>query len=97
MKYGCVLDHSAGGSNMKITRMIAGGGLLKKPKVLTSNISYGGEGRDVLVSTLNKIRADLQLDEEHGIDSAAFYANLPFATDEFIVKYRKILHRLAKF
>jgi len=97
IKYGCRLEHSTAGSNIKITRTIAGGGLLKRPKVLTTNISYGGDGRDVLVPTLNKIRAELFLDEEHGIDSAAFYANLPFATDEFIVKYRKILHRLAKF
>lgn len=96
IKYGCVLDNSGGGSNTKISRTIAGGGFLRRPKVLTTNISYGGDGRDVLVPTLNKIRSQLFLDEEHGIDSAAFYANLPMATDEFIVKYRKILHRLAK-
>ena len=97
MKYGCTLDHSAGGRNVKITRTVAGGGLLRRLKVLITNISYGGAGRDVLVPTLNKIRVDLHLDEEHGIDSAAFYADLPFATDEFIIKYRKLLHRLSKF
>lgn len=95
-KYGCNFEHSAGGSNMKITRTIAKGGLLKRVKTATTNISYGGSGRDVLVSTINKIRAELLLDEDNGIDSAAFYADLPISTDEFIVKYRKILNRLAK-
>ncbi len=96
LNHGCQLDHSASGSNMKITRMIVRGGILRKTQTLTTNISYGGEGREVLVPSVNKIRAELHLNENHGIDSAAFYADLPSPKDEFIVKYRKILNRLAK-
>jgi death-on-curing family protein len=95
-RYGCSLDHSTSGSNMKITRTIAAKGLFARSRTLTTNVSYGGEGREVLLTTINKIRADLELDEEHGIDSAAFYIDLPAAATEFIVKYRKTLDRLAK-
>ena len=95
-KHDCSLEHSPHGSNMKITRAIRRGSVFKRPRVLTTNISYGGEGREVPRSSINKVRAELQIDEEHGIDSAAFSTDLPFAVDDFIVKYRKTLNRLAK-
>ncbi len=95
-KHGCTFDHSRTGSNMKITRVIKPKKLFSRQIILTTNISYGREGREVARTTVNKVRADLQLDEEHGIDSAAFYEDLPCPVDEFIVKYRKTLNRLAK-
>lgn len=63
---------------------------------LSSRAPYRDEGRDVSKHAVAKIRKELQLDEFHGIDSAAFYDNAPAAAGEFIIKYRKTLHRLAR-
>ncbi|MEO5601092.1 MAG: hypothetical protein ABIR06_09205 [Cyclobacteriaceae bacterium] len=59
-------------------------------------MAYGNEGRDVSRRTINMVRSELQLDEENGIDSAAFYEDVPLIIDNFIVNYRKTLQRLAK-
>lgn len=56
---------------------------------------YGGEGRDVELNTVHKIRHELELDEEHGYDSDIFY-NASNRIPSFINKYRKTLDRLAK-
>jgi hypothetical protein len=56
---------------------------------------YGGEGRDVEINTVHRIRRDLELDEEHGYDSDIFY-NSSTRIPGFINKYRKTLDRLAK-
>jgi len=63
---------------------------------LSTYINYRGEGAEVQRNTLNKIRTDLQLDESHGIDSAAFYDDDSTPVGEFILRYRKILNRLSK-
>ena len=67
----------------------------RQPLTLSTQISYGGEGREISRVSVAKIRKDLQLDEPYGIDSASFYDNAPAAADEFIIKFRKTLHRLA--
>ncbi len=59
-------------------------------------MAYGNEGRDVSRRTINMVRSELQLDEENGIHSAAFYEDVPLIIDNFIVNYRKTLQRLAK-
>jgi death-on-curing protein len=63
---------------------------------LRTQVFYGDPGRDVDGSTINKIRHDLELDDDHGIDSAAFYDKAPVPPSEFIRKYRKTLTRLAR-
>jgi hypothetical protein len=80
----------------QISRLIAKGTLFRREKIATCNIAYGNEGRVLNKSTIRKVREDLQLTEEHGIDSALFYGDVPFIVDEFINKYRKTLHRLSK-
>lgn len=95
--YGCEFNHSANGCNVKISREIKHGFLrLKKGKILSSNVAYGNEGRDLSRVTINMVRQELELDEQHGIDSAAFYDDVPGIIDGFIMKYRKILLRLSK-
>ena len=66
-----------------------------QPRTVSTQTSYGDEGRDIDKISIAKIRKDLQLDEPHGIDSASFYDNAPVAAGEFIVKFRKTLRRLA--
>lgn len=95
-KYGCEISHSDGGTNFKITRKIKGQGIFGRTQTLISHVSLRNEGEDLQIRTVKKIRQDLKLDEENGIDSAAFYDNVPTAADEFIIRYRKILLRLAK-
>ena len=65
-------------------------------EVLSSRAPYRDEGRDVDKVVVARIRKELELDEIHGIDSAAFYDNAPAVAGDFIVKYRKTLHRLAR-
>ena len=45
--------------------------------------------------TVKKIRRELELDPIHGIDAVDFYSKEPLRTDEFIVKYKNTLRRLA--
>jgi hypothetical protein len=47
------------------------------------------------LNTIRKIRRDLWLDEDHGVDSSRFYEARP-GIDEFIAMYRKTLRRLAR-
>ncbi len=65
-------------------------------QTLSTYVAYHGEGREINRAVVAKARRDLQIDEPHGIDSAAFYHNAPAAADEFINKYRKTLSRLAR-
>lgn len=68
-----------------------------RARPLTVQVFYQDDGSDVSKSTLNAIRRALELDEEHGIDSASFYGDAGRSADEFIVSYRKVLRQLAKF
>lgn len=43
---------------------------------------------------MHKIRADLELDDAHKLDSRMFYEGLE--VDSFIVEYRDILSRLGR-
>lgn len=62
---------------------------------LQSHVWYGGEGRDVELNAIRKLRRDLWLDEDHGVDSSRFYEARP-GIDEFIAMYRRILRRLGR-
>ena len=94
--YGCVLEQVGPGCNMHLTREITEKGFLKKKKqTLRSNIYYGGDGKDVKKGDISRIRSDLLLNEEHGVDSYAFYNKAKATVDDFIVNYRKTLKRLA--
>jgi prophage maintenance system killer protein len=62
---------------------------------LHTNVWHGDEGRDVERNTIQRIREDLELDEAHGYDSEIFYS-AEKRIDDFILKYRRVLDRLAK-
>ena len=93
--YDCIMECGKTGSKIKITREIPRGRWLFFPKKLATNIYYGGEGKEVGRDTINKIRSDLELDDDHGVDSEIFY-NVRLPIDEFISRYRKTLKRLSK-
>lgn len=61
---------------------------------MRTQVGYRNEGQEVDQKTLGRIRRQLELDEEHGIDSEVFY----YSGDQipsFINKYRQTLKRLA--
>ncbi|WP_404311339.1 type II toxin-antitoxin system death-on-curing family toxin [Agrococcus terreus] len=60
-------------------------------------LKYGGEGRQVPREKIREIRKTLQLSEEFGVDSRAFYSSSEKSrVDGFIGRYRKTLSRLAR-
>ncbi|MEO9802826.1 MAG: type II toxin-antitoxin system death-on-curing family toxin [Reichenbachiella sp.] len=67
-----------------------------KSEKCSTQVVFPGSGGDVLVPTIKKIRKDLRLDDENGIDSSFFYHKEPQKIDDFINIYRKTLNRLAK-
>jgi len=83
-QYDCVISNSKQGGFIDIARGNA-----------RVRYSYGGEGREVDINLIRKIRKDLELDEEHGYDPALFY-NAEQRLPEFINHYRKTLDLLAK-
>ena len=95
-RYDCTYSNSRG-NQMNISRTILRKRWFgrRQPLTLSTQTSYGGEGRELNRISLAKIRKDLRLDEPNGIDSASFYDNAPAAADEFIIRYRKTLKRLA--
>ncbi len=88
---------SGGGNRIEITRQIrkrSRFGQKPKAKVLTSRVSYAGDGTTVEKNTLNKIRSDLRLQEQDGVDSKVFY-EADSKPDDFVQYYRLLLRRLA--
>lgn len=96
--YHCTLEPASGvGNRMNISRTITERGFLRlsKKTVLRTQVAYRDDGREAERSTIHKIRADLHLDEQHGVDSAAFYSDQPTARD-FVHRHQGTLRRLAK-
>jgi death-on-curing family protein len=99
--YGCNVSPVTAGK-VNITRGVveqsSWGIFGPRKKRLQTQMPYSGDGREVPMSTIKKIRKDLYLDEHHAIDSHAFYSKEPpIQLPEFIARYRKTLDRLAKF
>lgn len=96
---GCEIDSIKPGNKINITRtlIVKGPWRSHRTKTLHTQVSYESDGREAEANTIKKIRKDLHLDEDNGgMDSAAFYEAAPFSPDDFIVKYRQILRRLAR-
>jgi death-on-curing family protein len=94
--FGCRCEVSVG-SKMNIFRQVPGKRVLglRTVRPLRTQVKYADDGRDAMKHTIHQIRKDLELDDEHGVDSANFYGDAP-ALDDFIVKYRGTLKRLAR-
>jgi len=96
--YGCRFQQS--GSNVTIRRTVNRRvkylPLFSRSRDLHTHARFSGSGRDVNQQTVAKIRRDLQLDDDSGIDSKAFYDDEDVSTSDFIARYRKTLRRLAR-
>lgn len=98
--YNCKFDSPAG-SKVKITQVIKEQRkswlIRSRVRELHTQAHYSGEGEDVPITSIQKIRKDLHLNDRHGVDSRAFYDKEPMMATDFIARYRKTLSRLAKF
>lgn len=99
--YSCTYENPSAGNKINIIRVKKAkrsGTLFRttRRETLRTQIAYAGDGTEADRNTVNKIRNDLELDEEHGIDSAVFYDNRVTSQSEFIHRYKKTLRRLAK-
>lgn len=98
--HGCELAKPVGvGNRLNISRTVIERrrlGLGLKKRSLTSQVKHADDGRQATVDTVKKLRRDLWLDEEHGVDSQAFYNKSGVLPSMFISRYRKTLKRLAK-
>lgn len=94
--FGCEFAKPRGvGNRMNISRTVPTGRFLRRGRLLTTQVFYGDDGREVDRNTINMVRKALELDEEHGIDSSVFYDDEP-PIDDFVWKYQKTLMRLAR-
>lgn len=85
------------GEKLKIERSVSTKRMFLgfRTRTLTAYFTNTGDGREVPRSVLKSLRQELELDEEHGVDSEMFYASRR-EPDFFILEYSKLLKRLAK-
>jgi len=99
-EHNCICEKAKNvGNRMNIYRDVAEKkrfGRVATTKRLHVQVQYGDDGREVERNTLKHIRQSLLLDEEHGIDSAVFYEGEETTAGDFILRYRRILGRLAR-
>lgn len=99
--FGCRTEFSGGvGNRIDIYRRceVRRGMISRRmeTRTLRSQVHYGGEGTEPDKTAIAKLRRDLHLDDEHGVDSRTFYQREDSPAQDFIVIYRKTLARLAK-
>lgn len=96
--YGCRFERA--GSTVTIVRRVSRRirfmPIFSKERTLRSQVQYGGAGRELSGSVINRLRRDLELDDNNGVDSAAFYEDARISTSDFIARYRKTLNRLSR-
>jgi death on curing protein len=66
----------------------------ERVQVKIAIIGYRDEGTDIPKSEIKRIREVCGLTEDKGVDSRAFYST-GVVVDDFICRYRRVLHRLA--
>lgn len=96
--FGCETEVSPNvGNRINLTRNVRVTHRFRRIKthLLSIQVAYGDDGREVEQNTLNSIRRALELDEEHGVDSKAFY-EAEAIPDDFIQQYRTLLRRLSR-
>lgn len=95
--FGCEWAPAGGvGNRINVTRKVQRRGFLRqRTRVLSVQVAWAGDGTEADRNTIHMIRRRLELDDDHDVDSATFYAGATI--DAFIIDYRRILRRLGKF
>jgi death-on-curing protein len=94
---GCSIDVIRGDKmvirrNVQGRRRLLGGHRTEKLETYYTNT---GDGREVPKSVIKRIRQDLHLDADHGVDAEVFYGEHK-DSDFFILQYSQLLKRLAR-
>ncbi|MET7487183.1 type II toxin-antitoxin system death-on-curing family toxin [Streptomyces sp. NPDC005538] len=97
-RFDCRISSPMPGNRIKVQRTVQAKGLfgLSKMRTYGATVGYRSDGHEVDATLLKHLRKELQLDDEHGVDSAYFYGSDHREPDEFITQYRTLLKRLAK-
>ena len=97
-EFDCEWTSAAGkGNRLDLRRQVERKSRLRRTRTetLSTQVAWGGDGITVERNTIHKIRHDLQLDEQHGVDSQVFYESVA-KPDDFIQSYRTVLRRLGR-
>lgn len=98
IRHDCKCEAASRGQRMTVTRVVERGSTWlgrRKKQTLSFAFTNVRDGRDIDRNVLSRLRQDLELDDANGVDSAAFYADAPISTSDFIRSYQGILRRLA--
>lgn len=94
--FGCTIRENGIIERHMIYKRILG---INRTKTISTHrpIFFGyPEGREVDQGLIRTIRRELELDDQHGVDSSVFYAQNNSPASEFIIKYKNLLKRLSK-
>lgn len=69
--------------------------IFRSRKTLEFRYRNTGDGREVPKAILKKMRRDLELDPDHGVDAEVFYGDAK-GPDFFILRYSQLLKRLSR-
>lgn len=84
------------GNRLDIWREVPVQGKFRQRKMrLRFQAFWSGDGAEADKNTIHELRRALHLDPEHDVDSKTFYEGA--TVDSFIIEYRRILQRLAKY
>lgn len=97
--YGCKISIANGKAHISLRKPKSSQSRARTPwrtRKLSIVIPYRDDGREIPAPMVAQIRKDLELDGVSGVDSTSFYHKRPHRVDDFIVRYRRTLRRLAK-
>lgn len=97
-EHGCEFSTPNRGNRLNITRTInirQRRRRRQQQRTLHVQVQYSGDGQEVARNTISYIRRELELDEAHDVDSAAFY-EAKALPDDFVKTYAKTLKRLGR-
>lgn len=99
LRFDCTFDHPNTGNRINIGRtLVDDSKRFRKGRTrqLNTQVAYRNDGTEVDHAVVAKVRRDLELTPQHGVDSIIFYGPKEDRIDEWIDNYRGILTRLAK-
>ena len=97
-EHGCEFSTPSRGNRLNITRTVETQQRRRRRRqrrTLHIQVQHSGEGQEVARNTISDIRRELELDEAHDVDSAAFYEAKALPSD-FVTTYAKLLRRLGR-
>lgn len=95
--FDCKFTYANVGNRIDISRIVERSRFVRKSsRELKVQVSFRNDGTEAGINTVHYIRSELELDEDHGVDSKIFY-EAEDEPDDFIQRYRTLLRKLAQF